>query len=513
MAAERLPMRKLREVIRLKHAGLSGRAIARSCQISPGTISGYLGRIALAKIPWPLPPELDDDAALERLLFPDEGKPQATRPEPDWAAVHRELRRKHVTKLLLWQEYREGTPDGLQYSRFCDRYLQWAAQLSVTMRQVHLAGEKLFVDFSGDGIEVIDGAGNRRVAKLFVGVLGASNFTYVEPVFTEDLATWIGCHVRAFEFIGGVPEFVVPDNPKAGVTRADRYDPELNPTYAELAAHYGVAVVPARPRKPRDKAKVEVGVLLAERWILAVLRNRTFTSLAELREAIRPLVDALNDRPMRRVERSRRQLFEELDRPALRPLPPDRYELATWSKSRVGPDYHVRLEDHFYSVPYQLVGQRLELRATETTVEIFNGGKRVASHVRSLSKNRFTTVKEHMPKAHREWAEWTPTRLLDWARLVGPQTAALIEGIMERRAHAQHGFRAALGVMALRKRYPDSRIEAACTRAVARRTFSWRSVDSILRHGLDGVPLEPEETSEALPLHENVRGPGYYDLH
>jgi transposase len=368
----------------------------------------------------------------------------------------------------------EATPDGYGYSQFCERYARWARPLSATMRQVHRAGEKCFIDFSGDGIDVADPlTGECRTAKLFVAVLGASSLTYVEPVFNEDLPTWIGCHVRAFEYFAGTSAIWVPDNPKVGVTRADRYDPDLNPTYADLARHYGAVVIPARPRKPRDKAKVEAAVLLAERWILAVLRNRTFYSLDELREAVRGLVEKLNDRPMRRLKKSRRQLFEEMERTALMPLPTHAYELAFWAKPRVAIDYHVQYEDHFYSVPYQLLGEQLELRATETTVEIFRRGRRITSHLRSYVKGGYTTKNEHMPRGHRDYAEWNPQWLIAWAKKVGPQTAALVEGIMAAKKHPEHGFKRCLGIMRLRKSYTDDRIERACgTRASVNRRAS-----------------------------------------
>ncbi len=504
-------MRKLREVIRLKLQGdLSGRAIGRSCNISASTVSEYLGRVRLAKLSWPLPPELDDDAALDRLLFPDEQTLAADRPEPDWTWVHRELRRKHVTKLLLWQEYRETHPDGFQYSQFCERYRAWSRPLLATMRQEHRAGEKCFVDFSGDGIDIVDtNTGECRTAKLFVAVLGGSSLTYVEPALSEELATWIGCHVRAFEYFGGVSEIVVPDNLKAGVTRADKYDPELNPTYAEWARHYDTTVIPARPYRPRDKAKVEAAVLLAERWIIAVLRNRTFYSLIELAAAVKELAEKLNERPMRRLKKSRRQLFEETERTALKPLPDKAYELADWAQPKVSLDYHVVFDEHFYSVPYQLLGERVDLRATETTIEIFRRGTRVTSHARSLLAHGYTTKPEHMPRGHREYAEWTPSRIVNWAKSVGPSTATLVEEILQSRKYPEHGFRPCLGIMRLRDKFPIERLERACARAVKYRTCSYRSVVAILKHNLDTVPVI-EERQGRLPLHGNVRGAAYY---
>jgi transposase len=381
-------MRMLREVLRLfLLLGVSQRGIARSCRLSPATVNGYVGRARVAKLGWPLPPELDDDAALTRLLFPDEHQPRSDRPEPDWAQVHLELKKKHVTKQLLWEEYKSTQPEGYQYSQFCERYARWAATVSVVMRQEHRGGEKLFLDFSGDGLEVVDPkTGEVTTAKLFVAVLGASNLTYVEPVLSEDLASWTGGHVRALEYMEGVTELWVPDNLKSGVKKPNRYEPDINPTYAELARHYGAAVIPGRVRKPRDKAKVEQGVLLAERWILAVLRNRTFFSLEELRDAVKPLVEKLNNRPMRKLKKSRRELFEEVERASLKPLPKTPWEFARWAKPKVNPAYHVEYDDHFYSVPYQLVGQQLDLRATERTIEVMRGLKWLSSK-RGARKN------------------------------------------------------------------------------------------------------------------------------
>jgi len=512
MAAERLPMRKLREIIRLKlQAGRSGRAIARSCGLSPSTVAEYAGRIALAGLSWPLPPELDDDVALERLLFPDEHRPVSNRPEPDWAWIHTELQRRHVTKMLLWHEYKEGQPNGLQYSQFCDRYLRWARPLSATMRQAHRAGEKTFIDFSGDGLDVVNAfTGECQKAVLFVAVLGASNLTYVEPVLYQDLPTWIGCHVRAFEYFGGVTPIWVPDNPKVGVTRASKYDPDLNPTYADLARHYEAAVIPARPYRPRDKAKVEAAVLIAERWILAVLRNRTFYSMEELRTAVSELLEKLNARPMRQLKKSRRQLFEEIERAALKPLPVRPYELAEWSRPKVAPDYHVAHDDHFYSVHYALIGQQLDLRATEATIEIFRSGRRLESYPRSYAKGKYTTRKEHMPRAHRDHAEWTPERIAGWAKKSGPQTVALVEAIMASKVHPQQGFKRCLGILRLGKEYTPERLERASARALRFRTLTYTSVAAILKNNLDQEPLPGDEPQGSLPLHENIRGSRYY---
>ncbi len=505
-------MRKLREFVRLYlENGLSARAIARSVKVSPSTASIYVSRIRAAGVKWPLSPELDGDAALTRLLFAEPGVIKDKRPEPDWAGLHLELKKKHVTRQLLWEEYKGGQPDGYQYSAFCRHFATWESRLQLSMRQEHRAGEKLFIDFSGDGIDFVDPkTGEVRTAKLFVAVLGASSLTYVEPVLGEDSPTWVQCHVNALNFFGGVTEIWVPDNLKAGVTKPDAYEPELNPSYADVARHYGVAVIPARVRRPKDKAKVEVGVLLAQRWIIAALRKRTFFSLGEVREAVKPLLEKLNARPMRRLKKSRRQLFEELDRPTLRPLPARAHEFTEWAKAKVGVHYHVEFKEHFYSVHYLLLHERTEIRATATTVEVLLNGHRIAAHVRDDTPNKYTTLKEHMPRAHRDYAEWDPPRLIAWARKVGPGTAALVEGIMSRRVHAQHGFQACLGVMSLRNSFEDPSIEAACLRAVKANAFSYKSVKAILKNGLEREALA-EVLDQALPQHGNIRGPDYYN--
>lgn len=510
MSAERLSMRKLREFLKLYFGSkLSGRAAARSLGISPATAQGYVGRFQAAGLTWPLSAAFDSDEALTRALFTQPGAVKDKR-APDWAEVHLELKKKHVTKSLLWQEYKTAQPDGYQYSAFCIHYREWAKKLQLSMRQEHRAGEKLFIDFSGDGIDIIDPkTGEVKPAVLFVAVLGASSYTYVEPVLRQDLPTWVQCHVNALKFFGGATELWVPDNPKVGVTKTDRYEPELNPTYRDLAEHYGVAVIPARVRKPKDKAKVEVAVLIAERWIIAALRKHRFFSIEAVKAAVAPLLEKLNAKHMRRLKKSRRQLFEELDAPALKALPTKNYEFAAWAKGKVGPHYHVEFQNHFYSVPYALVGQYAEVRATATTVELMVKGIRVASHGRDDAPNKYTTVSAHMPRAHSDYAEWDPPRLISWARQVGPSCAALVEGIMTRRKHPQHGFQACMGVMALRKYFDDVRIEAACARAMKANAFSYKSVKAILKNGLDTQRLE-EPLNLSLPLHENIRGPDYY---
>jgi len=420
--------------------------------------------------------------------------------------------RKSVTLMLLWDEYKAQYPDGYQYSQFCDLYRAYAKKLDIAMRQIHHAGEKLFVDYCGQTVPVIDqSTGEVHACQIFVAVLGASNYTYAEATYTQGLPDWIGSHVRALLFIGGAPELLVPDNLLSGITKACRYEPGVNRTYQELAVHYGAAVIPARVRKPKDKAKVEVGVQIVQRWILAALRNRTFFSLAELNAAIRELLVKLNNRPFKKLSGSRMSRFLAIDKPALRSLPAIAFEYAEWEiQRRSGIDYHVEIDGHYYSVPYQLRTEYLDVRLTESIVEIFFRSKRVASHIRSYAKGRYTTVADHMPKAHRDYAEWTPERVIRWAAQTGKATEELVTAILSKHTHPQQGFRSCLGIITLARKFDKKRVEAACKRALAIGGMSFKSVQSILETGLDKKPLP--ETKPALQkiTHTNIRGREYY---
>ncbi|MGB7552169.1 MAG: IS21 family transposase [Chromatiaceae bacterium] len=509
---ERLSMRKIREYLRLRfEAGLSHRQIAASLQVSRSSVGEYERRFAASGLSWPLPEALSDTELERRLFPPPPAVPAATRVVPDWTVVHQELRRPGVTLMLLWEEYRAVHPEGFGYSWFCKRYEDWSGALDVVMRQTHRAGEKLFVDYAGQTVAVVDPAsGELRTAQIFVAVLGASNYTYAEATWSQGLADWIGSQVRAFAYFEGVPAMLVPDNLRSGVSKAHRYEPDVNPTYLELANHYGVAVVPARVRKPRDKAKAETGVQIVERWILAALRHQTFFSLSALNTAIATLLERLNQRPFKKLPGSRRTAFETIDRPALRPLPALPYVYATWKQVRVNIDYHVEVDGHYYSVPYTLVKQALDVRLTDHTVECFHHRQRIASHVRSPLKGRHTTVAEHMPKGHREFAEWTPERLVRWAEQRGPATAGVIGHILAHRPHPQQGFRSGLGILRLGERYGHERLEAACARALRLNACRYQSIESILQRGLDRQAL-PEQHSLELPAtHDHLRGPGYF---
>ena len=436
-----------------------------------------------------------------------------TRPLPDFQHVYDELRRHrrlNLTLMQLWSEYRERHADGYEYTQFCEHYRRWRGKLDYVMRQEHRAGEKLFVDY-GDGLYVTDPeTGALRMTQLFVGVWGLSNCTYAEASMSQELPCWIGSHVRAFSYFGCVPHALVPDNLRPGVSKACLYDPEINPTYAELAAHYGTAVLPTRVRKPRDKAKVEAGVLIAKRWILAVLRNRVFFNLAEMNAAIRELLEALNDRKLRKLQKSRRELFESQDRPAALALPERPYQFAEWRKARVNINYHVEVERHNYSVPCRLAHEKLDVRLTAATFEAFHRGERVAAHARSYVVGGYTTLPEHMPSAHRAYAEWTPERILAWTGKAGPAAAGVVGKILASKVFPEQGYKSCLGLVRLGERYGAERLEAACGRALRFNACSFRSIKSILARGLDRQ-AEPEEPDQAvLPFHENVRGREYY---
>ncbi|MFC6522965.1 IS21 family transposase [Undibacterium arcticum] len=511
MANNRLSMRKILEVLRLFfELGRSKREIARVIGASPTTVSDYLSRIKLAGLSYPLPPEMDEQA-LDRLLFPPSEPSAVQRPEPDWAQVHDGLRRKGVTLDLLWQEYKSEQPEGYQYSAFCGHYRRWRQRLTLSMRQTHTPGERLFLDYAGQTVSVTDQhSGEIREAQIFVAVLGASNYTFLEATWSQQLPDWIGSHVRPMNFYGGTTELWVPDNLRSGVTKASRYEPDINPTYQDLASHYEVGVLPARARKPKDKAKVENGVLVVERWVLARLRHQRFFSINELNRVLRDLLTDLNARPFKKLPGCRASAFAEMDQPALRPLPEKAYEYAEWKLARVGIDYHVDVGGHYYSVPCQFARQQVDVRTTATTVEVFHRGTRLASHVHCTFKGRHTTIDAHMPPAHRAVAGVTAETLRSQATAIGPRTEVLIERLLHQRRHPQQAFRSCLGVLRLGQEFGTARLEAACVRALKHNAVSWKSVHSILKHGLDQQVQAADQRVLDLPEHENVRGAAYY---
>jgi transposase len=508
-------MRKAKEVLRLYFGlKLSKRQVARSCNIAPSTVREYLHKAETAGISWPLP-EAMDDAALEARLFPQKPVPLSLDyPAPSMEYIHRELQKKGVTRQLLWMEYKEIHPDGYEYSQYCELFRTWSKHLDVTLRQEYKAGEKMFVDFAGKGVPIIDPAtGEVTNAQIFVAVLGASNYTYALAVPNQSLPFWIFAHTKAFLYFGGTTEILVPDNLKSAVTKSCRYEPDINPTYLDMAEHYNIAVIPARPAKPRDKAKVEAAVLVVTRWIIAALRHYTFFSIAELNEKISELLARLNTRTFRKLATNRKELFETIERTVLKPLPPTIYEYREWKWATVNIDYHIEVDGHYYSVPYALTGKTVGVWITARTVEVLINNSRVTMHLRSYVKGGFTTINEHRPKAHQKYLEWTPSRIIVWAEATGPNTAQLVDDIMKSRPHPEQGYRACLGILRLEKQYGKERLEAAARRAVAIKAYSYKSIVSILKTGLDQMPLPLVEPGKEVSLprnHRNIRGTRYY---
>lgn len=509
-------MRKIKEAMRLRfELKLGYQQIGRSCAIATSTVHKYLKRAEAVGLSWPLP-EGWDEAKVEATLFPrpeSSGPPQKpSQALPDFAAIHEQLRsHKHLTLELLWEEYREANPQGYRYSRFCELFRRWRSKLDVVLRQEHKAGEKMFVDWAGATIPVYDRhTGEAWQAPLFVAALGASSYTYAAAARDQQMESWLRMHVDAFQYVGGIPMLVVPDNTKTGVSKAHRYDPDLNPTYYNFARHCGFGILPARPYKPRDKAKVENAVQVAQRWIVAALRHRKFFSLEELNVAIRELLAKLNHRPFRKREGSRATAFESLDKPALKPLPMEAFDLSEWTRARVNIDYHVAFDSNFYSVPYNLVQELVEIRSTATTVEILHKGTRVASHLRSREHNKAITNDEHRPKSHRAHLEWTPSRMIQWAGTIGPHTARLFERIMHDKPHPEMGYRGCLGIIRLATKYSSQRVEAAAERALLTGACRYKSIESILKNSLDRTSVSPPPSSPT-PPHDNIRGAEYFE--
>ena len=509
MARERFGMRLVREILRLKQGlGRSHREVARSLGISVGAVASVVDRCRLAGVVWE-DVETLSDAEVERLVYGPIG-PVQRRPGPDCLWIHTELTRPGVTLQLLHLEYLEQQPEGYRYTQFCDIYRRWRKKRRRSMRQIHRAGEKMFVDYAGQKPHIVEPSSGECIeVELFVAVLCGSNLTYAEATHTQQAPDWIASHVRAFEFFDGVAGAVVPDQLKSGVSKSCRYEPVLQRTYEDLARHYGTVILPARPASPRDKAKVETAVQIVERWILARIRNETFFSLNALNARIRELLVELNGRPMRDYGKSRLELFEMIEKQHLKPLPAERFVFATWKKARVNIDYHVPVDKHYYSVPHRLVHEQVELRVSANTVEVYHRNMRLASHRRSL-KPGFTTLPEHMPKSHRAHLEWSPSRFIRWAGKIGPHTQALVQAILSERPHPEQGYRSCLGILRLAKTYGNQRLEAACRRAVAVRARSYKHVQAILKNGLDQAPPLETPAPHRPILHANVRGPEYY---
>lgn len=506
MPPPRMNMRMIKDIIRLKYQdNLAHERIAAALSISKGVVAKYLALAGAAGLrSWADAADLDE-VALEHRLLGREGSRRIV--APDFAAVHLELRRKGVTLTLLWQEYRAAHAGCRTwgYTQFCEHYKRFAKSLKRSMRQQHRAGEKMFADFAGPTLALADGSR----AQVFVAALGASSYTFACASADQSMRSWLGAMVRALNFFGGTPELIVPDNPRALVAQACRYEPRVNDTVLDFCRHYGCSMLPARPYTPQDKAKVEVAVQVTERWIMARLRHVRLRDLAHADAAIAQLLPMLNDRPMQRLGVSRAQLFAQLDAPALRPLPRSAWQWATFKTVRVHIDYHVEIEAHRYSVPHALVGMELDARITDAVVELLQRGRRVACHARSRRRGGFTTLDEHMPAAHRAHRQWTPERLVHWGAQVGPRTGEFVAALLERFKHPEHGYRSCLGLLGLAKRHGNQRLEAACALALSLGAVQYRHVRDILASGRDRA-APPAHTDWVSPAHANVRGPGYY---
>lgn len=509
----RLSMRNVREILRLFFdCELSVNKVSECCGMARSTVTDYIRKAKAAGLSWPLPSELDD-ATLEKMLFPS-AVPNLVRmhPQPDWNDIFQQLKQKGETITRLWQQYKQEHPDGYEFSRFSELYREWKKTIDPVMRQAHKAGQKLFSDFAGSTLPFIDPkTGEVNQAHIFVATLGASNYTYIEAFKSQNNYAWCMGHVHTFNYLGGVPKELIPDNPKAVVTKPCRYEPDINPDFMRMASHYGCAVIPARVRHPKDKAKVESAVNVVTRWIIAALRNRQFFSLQELNEAIWLLLEHLNNRPFKKLPGSRRSQFELIDKPALNPLPQSTYQYASIRFAKVNIDYHIEFDGHWYSVPYRLLKEKVELHITANTLEIFAKGKRVASHMRSPVKGKHTTLPEHMPQTHRQYLDWSPQRITTWASKIGPKTKNLVESILHSQIYPEQGYRRCLGIIRLGKIHGNERLEAACHRALTIGSTSYKSVKSILASGLDKQKLPSPEIPKQLNLsHINIRGSQYY---
>lgn len=509
MANQRITMRKIREVLRLRFAAqLTVRKISASTKISVGGIQKLLTKANNLSLTWPLPEELDD-SQLAKMFYPRADTRSSSRFEiPDWAEVHRELKPKGMTKNLLWQEYTQQYPNRCySYSQYCDRYLHWLKKQKRSMRQVHKAGEKLFVDYAGKTMPIVwQTTGEVRFAEIFVAVMGASNFTFCEATWSQKLPDWIGSHVRAFEFLGGVPEIVVPDNLRSGVSKACRYDPDVNPSYQQWAAHYGTVIIPARPRKPQDKAKAEVGVQIIERWILARLRHQTFFSLSELNYCIKALLLEVNNKPFKQLKGTRQSWFDAIDKPALTSLPKQKYQYTEIKRVKVNIDYHVQFDQHHYSVPHHLVGEKLELHATDNLIEVYFHNNRITSHARRHHPG-MTTIAEHMPTRHEKHHKWTPGKLKNWASNIGDEVLRWVTSLLAQKQHEQQAYSVCLGLLSLSKSYESQRLNNACAIANKHSLYRLKHIKDILKSNQDKLPIDSKEQLSLLPQsHENIRG-------
>lgn len=507
----KMPMEKFREIMRLHELGRNQTEISRSCKIARSTVQDYLRRAAAKSLSYAQLEQMSDSEA-QSLLGKGKRKTNASPETIAYDYIHRELAKKGVTLALLWQEGLDTGEWSCSYGNFCRRYNKWKGRHNLSMRQIHKPGDKLFVDYSGLTVPVLDLAtGNVATAEIFVACFGASNYTYAEATPSQALSHWIGSHQRALTFYGGVPAAIVPDNLKSGVTAPCRYEPGINRSYHDFAEHYGVAVIPARVRKPRDKAKVEKAVQEVERQILAPLRHRQFTNLTDLNEAIREYLSKLNNRKMKGYGLSRLALFKRTDQPELKPLPVYPFVFATWKTARVNVDYHIEVAKHYYSVPYWFARREVTVKVSEQLVEVFYDHGRIAAHPRSIAQYRHTTQPDHMPPEHWAYKHQSKERFIAWAEQSGPHTKAQVSAIFDKKVHEEQAFRSVKGLQRLATQYGPQRLEFACRRANSFGMTGLRRLKAILKSHLDEVPMVADEPDSPIIDHDNLRGQQYYN--
>jgi transposase len=504
-----MEMEKLREILRLHELSYSQCEIARSCRVARSTVQDYLRRADAKGLRYSQLPSLSTSEILTLLGKGRQAKPSGIS-EVRYGELEGELSRKGMTLALLWQEGIDAGEWECSYGTFCRNYKQWRGRQQLSMRQVYQGGEKVFVDYCGMTVPIQPREGTAITAQIFVACLGASNYTYAEATASQTVPDWIGSHQRAFADFGGVPQIVVPDNLKSGVTQACHYEPGINRQYHAWAEHYGVAVIPARPNKPRDKAKVEKAVQTVERQILAPLRHQQFTSLAQLNEAIRCGLNQLNQQVMRDYSQSRQARFEQVDKPALQPLPTQPFEFASWKTAKVNLDYHIDVGRHFYSVPYSYVRATVQVKVTQHFIEIFSEQQRIALHERDDQPYRHSTLPDHMPPEHWAYKHQSKQRFLDWAATIGPQTTQQVQTLFEQKAHEEQAFRSLKGIQSLATHYGRERLETACRRANGLGMSGYKRLKTMLKACLEREPGTNDAPQTGPTTHDNLRGASYF---
>jgi transposase len=515
MANNPISMSKIRQILRLHSQGRGKLLIANHTGIARNTLKKYLKEFEHSGLSFKEINELSDKD-LEDLFIKPEEKPLSPKLQALFSlfpAMDKELKRKGITRLLLWEEYRRKHPDGYGLSQFKNYFAGWKAQVNPSMRIEHKAGDKLYVDFAGDKLSIVDKqTGEIQQVEVFVAILGASQLTYVEAVMTQQKEDFIAACEGALHYYGGVPAAIVPDNLKSAVIKSSKYEPVLNETFADFADHYGTTILPARAYHPQDKALVEGAVKIVYTRIYAKLRTGQYFTLDELNKAILIALEEHNLTLLKGRNYSRRQQFEEVERQTLAPLPPLRYELKKQLFATVMKNGHVSLsaDKHYYSVPYRFIGKKVKLMYSRSTVEIFYNYERIAIHKRTKSPYNYTTEKDHMASTHQFVSDWTPERFLNWAAGIHEDVHLYILKILDRKQHPEQAYKSCVGILSFAKKVGNDRLIKACQRALGYGIYNYKTIQTILEKGMDNYD-EAEETKQLeMPLHENIRGEEYY---